>query len=126
MKFTYLILLSVFSVSFCHGQDSYTPSKMIKTLGSFTKSKILLQSEISDLIDSKKCKYLTKNRSYGAPVGLFAKNDIKNAAKGIDEWIEMDKGNSYVLTNYKWVPKDVHGSTQLFVEFDSLHCVEEK
>ena len=105
-----------------HGQDSYTPMKMNKVLASLTKSKPIAQSEVYDLVISNKCRYLTKNRSYAAPVGIFAKNDVKKGAKGVDEWVELDKGNSYVLNNYKWLPTDIYGSKQLHLDFDTLIC----
>lgn len=98
--------------------------KMNKELPKFTKSKFVLQSEIDSLISSNKCKYLAKRRSYAAPIGLFPKNDLKNAAKGIDEWVQLDKGNTYVLTNYKWITVDNSGSTQLYVDFDTLYCTD--
>jgi hypothetical protein len=97
---------------------------MYKVLPTFTKSKLVLQSEITSLVSADKCRYLTKGRSYAAPAGLFAKNDLKNAAKGIDEWVQLDKGNAYILTNYKWISMDNSGSTQLNVDFDTLYCNE--
>ncbi|WP_231433706.1 MULTISPECIES: hypothetical protein [unclassified Chryseobacterium] len=97
---------------------------MYKTLPTLTKSKSILQSEINALISTEKCRYITKNRNYAAPLGLTAKKDLKNAAKGIDEWVELDKGNAYVLKNYKWIPFDDYGSTQLNVDFDTLRCNE--
>lgn len=124
MKLIYLSLFFILSISFFNCQSSYTTSKMYKVLPTFTKSKLVLQSEITPLISTDKCKYLTKGRSYAAPVGLFAKNDLKNAAKGIDEWVQLDKGNTYVLTNYKWISIDNSGSTQLNVDFDTLYCNE--
>ncbi|WP_228434810.1 hypothetical protein [Chryseobacterium defluvii] len=97
---------------------------MNKVFPTLTKSKFVLQSEIDSLISVDKCKYLVKGRSYAAPIGLFAKNDLKNAAKGIDEWVQLDKGNTYVLTNYKWMTVGNSGSTQLYVDFDTLYCSE--
>ena len=97
---------------------------MYKVLPKLTKSKSVLQSEIDSLISTEKCKYIKKGRSYAAPLGFTAKKDLKNAAKGIDEWVELDKGNAYVITNYKWVPFDNYGSTQLNVDFDTLNCSE--
>lgn len=124
MKLIYLSLFFTFSISFFSCQSSYTPTKMNKELPTFTKSKFVLQSEITSLTSTDKCKYLTKGRSYAAPVGLTAKKDLKNAAKGIDEWVQLDKGNTYVLTNYKWITIDNSGSTQLYVDFDTLYCSE--
>jgi len=42
--------------------------------------------------------------------------------RGVDEWVELDGGNAYVLTNYKWVTVDHYGSTQLHIEFDTMLC----
>lgn len=56
------------------------------------------------------------------PIGLTTKNDLKNAAKGIDEWVKLDGGNAYVLTNYKWVTVGNNSSTQLHVEFHTILC----
>lgn len=124
MKTFFTSLFSVLSISFFSCQSSYTPAKMNKVLPEYTKSKSVFQSDIDSLISTGKCKYITKGRSYAAPVGFTAKKDLKNAAKGIDEWVELDKGNSYVLTNYKWIPIDNLGSTQLNVDFDTLNCSE--
>jgi len=98
--------------------------KMNKELMTLTKSKLILQREIGYFISEGESKYLIKERNYVAPVGLTAKRDLKNAAKGIDEWVELDKGNAYVLTNYKWIIIDNLGSSQLHVDFDTLYCSE--
>lgn len=124
MKLIYLSLFFTFSVSFFYCQNRYSPMKMNKELMTLTKSKLILQSEIGYFISEGKCKYLIKERNYVAPVGLTAKRDLKNAAKGIDEWVELDKGNAYVLTNYKWIIIDNLGSSQLHVDFDTLYCSE--
>jgi hypothetical protein len=63
-----------------------------------------------------------ESRTYVAPMGLSAKNDLKHAARGIDEWVQLDGGNAYVLKNYQWVTVDFLGSTQLHVEFDTMLC----
>jgi hypothetical protein len=55
-------------------------------------------------------------------MGLSSKNDLKHAARGIDEWVQLDGGNAYVLKNYQWVTVDLFGSTQLHVEFDTMLC----
>lgn len=119
---TLFFVLCTFSFYSC--QNSYTPVKMTKALQTLTKSKLLAQNEVEELVNSKKCKYLVKGRSYSAPIGLFAKNDVKNGAKGIDEWVQLDNGNAYVLINYKWVIADLYGSQQLQIEFDTLYCNE--
>ena len=124
MKLFYSSLFFLFSICLFYCQNSYTPAKMHKELLAFTKSNLVLQSEISSLVSMEKCKYLIKGRNYAAPVGFTAKKDVKNAAKGIDEWVELDKGNTYTLTNYKWVTLDNFSTTQLNVDFDTLECIE--
>jgi len=49
-------------------------------------------------------------------------DDLIYGAKGIDEWVKLDGGNAYVLTNYKWVTVGNQGATQLYLEFDTLKC----
>ncbi|MEZ7496603.1 hypothetical protein QO206_14000 [Leeuwenhoekiella aequorea] len=98
-----------------------TPMEVNKTLPELTKSIFIVQTDAQQFLNSK-CKYLIKERSYTAPIGLTTKNDLKNAAKGIDEWVELDGGNSYILRNFHWVTVDDSGSTQLRVEFDTMLC----
>lgn len=97
--------------------SSMSPIQVNNTLPTLTKSKYISSSEI----EQSNCKILTKNRNYTAPIGLFAKNDLKNTARGIDEWVTLDGGNAYVLRNYKWVNVGEE-ATQLHVEFDTLLC----
>lgn len=101
---------------------SMSPMKVNSTLPALTKSKFISQVEAEEAIKTKRCRYLVKGREYTAPIGLTTRNDLKNGAKGIDEWVELDGGNSYVLRNYKWVTVDHNGSTQLHVEFDTMIC----
>lgn len=96
---------------------SMSPLQVHNSLPTLTKSKYMSQSEI----ETKNCKYLTKNRSYTAPIGLTVKDDLRNGAKGIDEWVTIDRGNAYVLKNFKWVNIS-NGATQLHIEFDTLSC----
>ncbi|MCU7614463.1 hypothetical protein N0B16_08425 [Chryseobacterium sp. GMJ5] len=123
MKIFYVSLFFISPICLFKCQNSYTPAKLNKDLSTFTKSKLVLQSEITTLVSIEKCKYLIKARSYAAPIGFTAKKDVKNAAKGIDEWVELDKGNTYILTNYKWVTIDNYGTAQLYVDFDTLDCI---
>lgn len=99
-----------------------TPSQVNKNLPTLTQSEFLKQSNVQNLVETGTCKYLVKSREYVAPVGLTVKNDLKKAARGIDEWVEIDGGNAYILKNYKWVTIDDNGSTQLHVEFDTFLC----
>lgn len=104
-------------------KTSMTPTELYTTLPTMTKSKFLKEDEIQNL----GCTCLTKNRSYTAPMGLTVKDDLRNGAKGIDEWVSLDKGNAYVVKNYKWMTVDYdskNGSTatQLYIEFDTYSC----
>jgi hypothetical protein len=53
-------------------------------------------------------------------MGLTTMDDLKYGAKGIDEWVQLDGGNAYVLTNYKWVTIDGSGASQLQLDFDTF------
>lgn len=99
-----------------------TPIEVSNTLPALTKSKYITQAQADENVKNSSCKYLVKNRTYAAPMGLSTKGDLKYAAKGIDEWVKLDGGNAYVLKNYKWVTVDHNGSTQLTIEFDTMLC----
>jgi uncharacterized protein YceK len=101
---------------------SMTPIQVNETLPTLTKSKFISQSQVQEITETNKCKYLIRSRNYVAPIGLSTKDDLKHAAKGIDEWVKLDGGNAYVLKNYKWLTVDHNGSTQLHVEFDTMLC----
>lgn len=119
LKFNTIILMLLLLTSCA---TSMSPVKVNNTLPTLTKSKFISQAEAEEAIKTSKCKYITKGRSYTAPIGLTTKNDLKNGAKGIDEWVTLDGGNAYVLRSYKWVTVDHNGSTQLHVEFDTMLC----
>jgi len=99
-----------------------TPTQINKNLPPLTKSKFLSQVEAEEAVKLNKCKYLVKGRDYTAPIGLTAKGDLKYGAQGIDEWVKLDGGNSYVLISYKWVTISDQGSTQLHIVFDTMLC----
>ena len=103
-----------------------SPSEVNTILPTLTKSKFLSPTEAKNNIKNGRCKYLIKGRSYTAPIGLTVKDDLKNGAKGIDEWVELDGGNAYVLRNYKWITVGKNGSTQLYIEFDTMSCDSEE
>ncbi len=114
------ILATAFFASSC--ASSITPAKVNGKLPSLTKSKYLSLQQADDNVKNNKCKYLVKNRTYTAPLGLTAQNDLKYEAKGIDEWVKLDGGNAYVLKNYRWVIIDQLGSAQLHIDFDTMVC----
>lgn len=101
---------------------SMSPAKLHNTLPDLNKAKYIPQSQVDNAIGKNGCKFLVKGREYTAPIGLTTKGDLKNGAKGIDEWVELDGGNAYVLTNYNWRTVDDLGSTQLQVKFDTMLC----
>jgi len=101
---------------------SMTPKQVNEALPKYTKSKFLTKEQAENAIETNNCKYLVRGRNYVAPLGLTVINDLKYGARGIDEWVEVDGGNAYVLISYKWVTVDHLGSTQLHLEFDTLLC----
>lgn len=116
----YLIIGAVILFASC--ATSMSPAKINDVLPTLTKSKFISQTQAEEAIKSNRCKYLVKGRKYTAPIALTVKGDLRNGAKGIDEWVELDGGNAYSLVNYEWVTVDHMGSTQLQVEFDTLLC----
>lgn len=120
-KWVFLSLLfATFLITSC--ATSMTPFEVNNTLPTLTKSKYLTLAQAEDNIKNNKCKYLVKGRTYVAPMGLSTYEDLKYGAKGIDEWVKLDGGNAYVLTNYKWVTVDQNGATQLHIDFDTVLC----
>lgn len=99
-----------------------TPKMVNETLPSLTKSQYITSLQANQAVKSKRCKYITKGRSYRAPRGITNKHDLMNGAKGIDEWVEIDGGNAYVLKSFKWIRVDESGATQLDLEFDTMIC----
>lgn len=102
--------------------SSMTPSQVNNTLPTLTESMYYNQTQASAATKNNTCKILVKGRAYAAPIGFTVKNDLKNAAKGIDEWVELDGGNAYVLVNYKWLTVNDDGATQLYIDFNTMKC----
>ena len=55
-------------------------------------------------------------------MGMTVSEDLKFGAKGIDEWVKVDGGNSYVLKSYNWIAVGDKGATELHIEFDTMSC----
>ena len=102
--------------------SSMTPSQVYNSLPTLTKSRFISHAQAEEAVNANKCKYLVKGRNYTAPIGFTVKDDLKNAAKGIDEWVMIDGGNAYVLVSYNWITVDHNGSTQLHIEFNTMLC----
>lgn len=99
---------------------SMTPIAVNNTLPTLTVSKFVSQIQAEEDFIANRCKYLVKGRKYKAPMGLTVKEDLKYGARGIDEWVKLDGGNAYVLTNYEWIAVGDSGATQLHIEFDTM------
>lgn len=119
MKLTVVIGV-VFFLASC--ATSMSPTEVNNTLPTLTESKFYSKSQANEATKTNSCEYLVEGRNYTAPIGLTVKGDLKNGAEGIDEWVELDGGNAYVLTNYEWVTVDHYGSSQLHIEFDTMIC----
>jgi len=114
------VIATIFIITSC--ATSMTPMQVNSMLPTLTKSKYITQAQADEKVKDGTCKYLVKNRTYAAPMGLSTKEDLKYGAKGIDDWVKLDGGNAYVLKNYKWVTVDHYGSTQLTIDFDTMIC----
>jgi uncharacterized lipoprotein YajG len=78
-------------------KTSMTPIEVHNTLPKYTKTTFLTASQAQN----SNCTCLTKDRSYTAPIGMTVNADLRNGAKGIDEWVALDGGNAYVLRNFQ-------------------------
>ena len=122
-KAVFTICIILFFTACSVFKTSMTPLEFYNTLPTMTKSKFLKEIEVPEL----DCKCLIKNRNYTAPIGITVKGDLKNGAKGIDEWVLLDNGNAYLIKNYKWMtvgynPNNGSTATQLYIEFDTYSC----
>ena len=100
IKLTLLLNLPLIIIS-C--STSMTPIEVSNNLPNLTKSIYIPQNQSSIFIDTNKCKVLNTGRNYVAPIGISVKDDLRNGAKGIDEWVKLDGGNAYLLKNFRWV-----------------------
>ena len=124
LKVSYITFCAIVFFTSCSVfKTSMTPTELYATLPTLTKSKFLREEEAQNM----GCTCLSKNRNYTAPMGLTVKEDLRNGAKGIDEWVSLDKGNAFVVKNYKWMTvavntKNGSTATQLYIEFDTYKC----
>lgn len=117
-----IIVIAVATLVSC--ATSMSPSEVNETLPTLTSSTHYSQTQANEAVGEERCKYLDRGKSYGAPIGLTVKRELGSAAKGIDEWVDEDGGNAYVLRSYEWETIDTYGSTQLKIEFDTMLCQE--
>lgn len=122
IKLNLILGIFLFLTSCAVFSTSMTPTQVSETLPTLTKSKFMTHTQVEEAIKINSCKYLVRGREYTAPIGLTVKNDLKNGAKGIDEWVGLDGGNAYALISYNWETVDDIGSTQLHLKFDTMLC----
>ncbi len=103
---------------------SMTPSQFTESFPKATTSAYYSKASQSEAISNGKCRLLAEGRKYTAPIGFTAEGDLKNGARGVDEWVKADKGNAYTINNFEWitVPAGQYSATQLIVYFDTLAC----
>jgi len=105
---------------------SMTPIEVHNNLPDLTRAKYLNAQEAIEAVNNNQCQVLVRGRTYVAPVGLTTMDDLRNGARGIDEYVKLDGGNAYSLINFKWVTIAVgdYGveGTQLIVDFDTMFC----
>lgn len=114
---TTLLIIGVLIIS---GKPK-SPKVFYEMFAKMTKSKLIMPQELNALVDNKKCA-LISSKSYAGPVALSIKGDMKKAAKGVDEYVELEGGNAYHIKNYKWENFGHLGSTQLNIDFDIYKC----
>lgn len=120
------LLLLLISFCFFSCASSLTPIQFAEQFPDRTTSRYYNQIQGKEAVANGSCRLLVENRKYLAPVGLTLQNDMKYGARGIDEWVQVDGGNAYILNNYEWVSvhdlnNDMSG-TQLVLYFDTMNC----
>lgn len=120
-----LLLSLVIVATFFSCATTMSPSEVNETLPTLTLSTHYSQTQADEAVSEERCEYLDRGKTYVAPIGLTVKSELRSAAKGIDEWVEVDGGNAYVLKSYKWETLDQYGSTQLHIEFDTMLCQDQ-
>lgn len=111
---------SVFSIVSC--ATSMTPSRFLEEFPSSTSTISYDRPSADEAISSGKCDSLVGGRKYTSPIGLTVYGDLQNGASGVDEWVQADRGNSYVVNNFEWVSVGDQGTTQLIIYFDTMLC----
>ena len=100
---------------------SMSPVEFVNTFPKSTESRFYNLTNADDALSNGQCRLLVTGRSYAAPVGLTVQSDVNYGAQGVDEWVQVDGGNAYRMTNFKWINL-LDGSTQLVVYFDTMDC----
>ena len=103
-------------------KQTMSTTEVNSTLPTLTSSQFISQVEANEAVNTNKCRFLVKGRKYTAGIGYIAKEDLKNGAMGIDQWVEIDGGNAYALKSFKWAIVNENNTRQLTLEFDTLLC----
>lgn len=101
---------------------SMTPRQFNENLPKATSARFYDRISATNAIADGQCKLLVGGRKYTAPIGLTVSDDLKNAALGIDEWVNEDGGNAYAVANFEWISVGNEGATQLIIYFDTMRC----
>ena len=106
---------------------SLTPAQFNEQFPKATASKFYSKTSAGEAISGGNCKLLVDDRRYIAPIGALTGDDMKNGARGVDEWVRADGGNAYALENFEWISVSRGGeyggvATQLIVYFDTMSC----
>ncbi|QBR13234.1 hypothetical protein [Sphingobacterium sp. CZ-2] len=99
-----------------------SPTEISNTLPSLTKATFYSSIDAAEAVKTSNCRVLVENRKYLAPVGLTRIGDLRNGARGIDEWVRLDGGNAYSLKSYQWQTVNDKGESQLQLEFTTMVC----
>jgi hypothetical protein len=86
----YFIRISFLILFISSRASSITPTQGNNTLPTLIKSFYYNQSQDIKSQNNNKCWLLVIGRNYVAPIGFTVMEDLKNGAKGIDEWVKMD------------------------------------
>lgn len=99
-----------------------TPSEFINEFPKSTKSIYIDKVVYKNKLSTGSCSLLVDDRKYVAPIGFTVQGDVSNGAKGVDEWVATDGGDSYTINNFEWTSVGDQGTTQLVVHFNTLSC----
>jgi hypothetical protein len=104
------------------------PIQFIETFNKLTKSELYSKTNTESAIQSNKCKII-EFREYYSGAKLNGYGDMKSAAIGVDDWVNLDGGNSFSLVSYRWIQAGVSlyegtggTATELKIEFYTMSC----
>ena len=116
------IVLAIVILAHTGCATSMTPSQFMAEFPGATKAEFYDRARAKHALLNNSCRLLVVSRSYAAPQGISVDEDLRNGARGVDEWVRVDGGNAFILNNFEWITTDQWGSTQLIVYFDTMLC----